>query len=350
MLGTVALWTSARGTRIGVSIFVCGAILNLIMIKFNGARLDLTGIIQFLQRAGWFSTGLILPVMIIFLARQGAGLAEAEGLRAGRAAERVRTLRDLHDTALQTLGQIARTTVSAFRSDHSIFDEIYRIAIWQANILSRALEQDDVEIHGGLYNALLALVQEFSMKGMYVELVAVRTRYLLSTAITESLIGAVREALTNALKHAKTSHVVVHVRESSDAIDIAVRDQGIGFDTLAVNEGFGLQHSIRGRLAEMGGTAYIWSEPGHGTRVEITAPRHTAVGALENSAWNEPIVSTIGMQGTASTELISRGLNWFIVAALVYRIGFGPLQSAECLGPIQSGSGCTVPRSPSARS
>ncbi|MTV26733.1 PspC domain-containing protein [Nitriliruptoraceae bacterium ZYF776] len=97
---------------------------------------------------------------------------------------------------------------------------------------------------------------------------------------TRALLGAVREACVNAAKHAGVDEVSVYVEVVDDEGDVTafVRDRGHGFDVDAeMRDGDphrrGLRDSIVGRLERHGGRAQIWSAPGAGTEVELTVPR-----------------------------------------------------------------------------
>ena len=91
------------------------------------------------------------------------------------------------------------------------------------------------------------------------------------------LFQSVRELLTNIVKHAAAHQVIVTVRRKESMVEIAVRDDGIGFDAgiiemrSARNIGFGL-FSIRERLEHLGGGLTVESRPGIGSLITITAP------------------------------------------------------------------------------
>ncbi len=91
------------------------------------------------------------------------------------------------------------------------------------------------------------------------------------------LFQAVRELLVNVAKHAHAKNVTVSVYSRNEHIQVAVADDGVGFDTkksesLQPNPaGFGL-FSIRERLSYIGGNLKIHSAPGKGTEITITAP------------------------------------------------------------------------------
>lgn len=91
------------------------------------------------------------------------------------------------------------------------------------------------------------------------------------------LFRAVRELLTNVVKHAKTRHVEIGVRRDADEVRVTVADDGVGLDTdrwaadAQQSQQFGL-FSIRERLTAVGGRLDIQAEPGHGCRVTLVAP------------------------------------------------------------------------------
>ncbi len=80
----------------------------------------------------------------------------------------------------------------------------------------------------------------------------------------------VREALTNAQRHAHATEVVLGLALRGDALIVSVRDNGRGFDAGAIRSepGHGL-HNLRARLARVGGELAVTSRPGDGTRVEM---------------------------------------------------------------------------------
>ncbi len=79
------------------------------------------------------------------------------------------------------------------------------------------------------------------------------------------------EAMQNAAKHADgAAAVVVEISDNGD-LRFEVRDDGPGFDPLAVVGGAGLT-SMRDRVAAVGGDVSIESRPGGGTRVRGVDP------------------------------------------------------------------------------
>jgi PAS domain S-box-containing protein len=91
------------------------------------------------------------------------------------------------------------------------------------------------------------------------------------------LFESVRELLFNVVKHARTGSAEVSLRRVDDHLQVAVSDQGAGFDPNAMpaagedGRGLGL-FAIRERLGFMGGTLQIQSAPGQGSRLILTVP------------------------------------------------------------------------------
>jgi signal transduction histidine kinase len=90
----------------------------------------------------------------------------------------------------------------------------------------------------------------------------------------DALVHVVREAVTNAVKHARPSSIAV-VLDHGDEWYLSVRDDGCGFDSagaaVAALQGFGLK-SMRMRVGGLGGRLDLRSVPGAGTIVEVTLP------------------------------------------------------------------------------
>ncbi len=91
------------------------------------------------------------------------------------------------------------------------------------------------------------------------------------------LFHAVRELLLNVAKYAEANTVEVSVRLEGASVEVAVEDDGVGFDLSAAGSragkagGFGL-FSIKERLASIGGELRISTSPGRGTRATLAVP------------------------------------------------------------------------------
>ena len=98
----------------------------------------------------------------------------------------------------------------------------------------------------------------------------------MSEEIRITLFKATKELLINIVKHAQASKAKVSIWREDHSIRIRVEDDGVGFSTpegkqLRKTTGFGL-FNIRERIKYLGGDVVIESEPGRGTRVNLSAP------------------------------------------------------------------------------
>lgn len=96
----------------------------------------------------------------------------------------------------------------------------------------------------------------------------------LAPELERAMIGIVREALHNVRKHANAESVRLEVRRAEDGVEIAVIDDGIGFEGPSPNGHFGLEQ-IRDLAEETGGRLETRSAPGAGTSVRAWIPLAT---------------------------------------------------------------------------
>jgi len=85
---------------------------------------------------------------------------------------------------------------------------------------------------------------------------------------------AVRQCLSNVAAHAGTDSAELTVIATDSQVCIMVIDSGVGFVEAEMNgDRLGLRHSVRGRIAEVGGSVQVWTAPGAGTAVSMLVPR-----------------------------------------------------------------------------
>lgn len=94
-----------------------------------------------------------------------------------------------------------------------------------------------------------------------------------SPEIKGQLLRILREAVTNAVKHARASELSVSLSLRDGYIRLSVQDNGCGFVPHDSNgdEAFGLT-SMQERAQDLGGTLSIDSMPGNGTRIVASIP------------------------------------------------------------------------------
>ncbi|WP_448627604.1 sensor histidine kinase [Geodermatophilus sp. URMC 64] len=263
--GTVVLWTAIRGWRTGAVLVAGTAGLQVAMAALNAARVDAAGIANLLQRCGLALLALLVTAGIVAFAERSARLTVRAGLRAGRLAERAAALRALHDTALAELEAVVLTTRRAGRPAAERLAAVTRRA---AELSSAAHGPRDAD----LVPALGLLAGEFSARGIDVQVVGRAPADAVAPPAVDALVGAVREALNNVVKHAGVRSAVVRVAWSSRGVEVEVADEGRGFVPARADAGFGIRNSIRARLHDAGGDAEVTSAPGRGTRVRLVVP------------------------------------------------------------------------------
>ncbi|SDY29504.1 Signal transduction histidine kinase [Amycolatopsis xylanica] len=179
-----------------------------------------------------------------------------------RAEERAEVAAHLHDSVLQALTLIHKRTEEP---------EVRRLARGterelRAWLFGRPSEDDFAA-------AIAELVAEVEDRyAVTVELVSVGSRAL--DARTRAVAGAVREALTNAAKHAGVREMSVLVEVTETEVFALAKDRGRGFDPSVHNGPHrrGIVDSIEGRVRQHGGMAEVRSIPGEGTEVELRMP------------------------------------------------------------------------------
>jgi signal transduction histidine kinase len=93
----------------------------------------------------------------------------------------------------------------------------------------------------------------------------------------EALLRVTQEALANVARHARAKHVAVSLTAGAGQLELRVRDDGAGFDTLSGGRGAGQGlANMRARAQEFGGLFSIDSKPGAGTMVTFSIPYVTA--------------------------------------------------------------------------
>src|SRR5215207_6503220 len=96
----------------------------------------------------------------------------------------------------------------------------------------------------------------------------------LPAAAAEALLASTREALRNAVRHARARHVAVNWRAIREGpllrLSSRVEDDGAGFEIGSVPaDRLGLRLSMAERMRDAGGTCSVSSERGVGTTVEL---------------------------------------------------------------------------------
>ena len=97
----------------------------------------------------------------------------------------------------------------------------------------------------------------------------------LAPGCVHHLVCIGQEAVSNAIRHAHASHIMIHLKYESDALTLAIRDDGHGFqssDHATAHGGhFGIP-VMEERARKLGGTLRLQTSVGGGTEVIVKVP------------------------------------------------------------------------------
>lgn len=239
-------------------------------------------------------TGAIIRVLEIFdleIDRKMGVMEEAQIL----AAERERLGRDLHDHTLQSVYAAGlmlnaarhapcllenevvanNLTQAALTLDHAVADIRQHIAELRTQPTSLSLAE-------GLTQLLRdSAVSSMAQVDLNLDLPEDRP---LTTRQVRHLLAIAGEALSNVARHAHARRVQLSVQVGQDTLCLSVADdgQGIPADYVA---GYGLRN-MRDRARLLDGELGIDSQPGQGTRLQLTIPCGRGLDREENDHFN----------------------------------------------------------------
>lgn len=229
---------------------------------------------QTLWFRGFVALGFALLLTLAYRLRV-ARLRELERLRVEIAA-------NLHDDVGARLTKVAMLTEfvdqqtpaadalkpqiqSVFRATRDVIRSMDEV-VWTINPKNDTLEN--------LANYVFQYAQEyFQNTGVRcrLDLPAQLPERVLSTELRHNLFMAVKEALSNVLKHAGATEARISLAASDTTLTLTIADNGKGFSPAQVRPGGDGLHNMRERLEQSGGRLFLESSPGQGTTVHLEA-------------------------------------------------------------------------------
>ncbi len=198
--------------------------------------------------------------------------------------ERNRLARDLHDSVKQQIFAIqtsAATAQARFASDPSGASgaieqvrESAREAMAEMEAMLDQLRAAPLE-NVGLVEALRKQCEALRFRtGAEVQVTVgeLPPSHSLPPGAQEVVFRVAQEALANAGRHARATHVTVTLDSTEHSLQLRIEDDGIGFDAGQAGGGMGLGN-MRSRAAAIGGTIAVTTGPGNGTLVRLSVPR-----------------------------------------------------------------------------
>jgi signal transduction histidine kinase len=289
-----AIWAGlAWGTAYGAVLGFCFAVFRT---TSAGGSADLrTAISQ-----GLFAPAAALAIAAVALgmlkaARRADDLAQAAYAREAAAAmdralaaERDQLDRLVHDDVLTTL------TAAAHVQDGAAVEATKSLAsatlVKLDELCSKAETDGAVTLSGLVQLAQTSALQVSPAVLFGTALPESLDGERLPAAAAEALLASTREALRNAVRHARARHVAVNWRAIREGpllrVSSRVEDDGAGFEIGSVPaDRLGLRLSMAERMRDAGGTCSVSSEPGVGTTVELA---WTGASTAPNSPTRSP--------------------------------------------------------------
>lgn len=215
---------------------------------------------------------------------------EAENARIARGEDLARrTTAAVHDTLLNDLAIVMNAPDEIDgRVRARLHQDIETLigAEWlrTSSELTLVDEQDS-----SLRNELMKLISGFQWRGLSVHVTGSGDGiYQLAPATVTALIEAMTAALENVVRHSGADVAEVELVYSPGFVTVMIADEGIGFDPEAVPvDRLGIRVSIESRIEAIGGRVEVWSSPGAGTSIALTAPIATVLRENEASRHRE---------------------------------------------------------------
>ena len=200
--------------------------------------------------------------VVVELSRQAEQAQAVAVATQAATAERERLAREVHDGVLQVLALVSRS------SDDP---QLASLAGGQEQALRR-LVAGPATVPVGTADLVALLPARAG-----VEVSAPAGPVELPAATAQQLAAAVSAAVDNALQHGGTTAWLL-VEDEPGVVTVTVRDDGPGIAPGRLEQAerqgrLGVARSVRGRLADLGGTVCVVSTPGQGTEVELRVPR-----------------------------------------------------------------------------
>ncbi|MGW4422968.1 MacS family sensor histidine kinase [Streptosporangium sp. NPDC004631] len=267
MGGAVLAWGVYGGRRAGA---VAALIVSLADLWLRGVRgpdfetLPINGTVLL------FLAGVLVGHVARLARRAEERLQRAIEIEvAGR--ERERIARGIHDSVLQVLALVQRRG----QEIGGEAAELGRLAGEQETALRELVRLRPEPSAAGTAD-LRALLQVYGSASVTVS--APATPLTLPAAAAGELAAAVGAALDNVTRHCgPQAPAWVFAEGEGSVVTVTVRDEGPGIppgrlEEAAAGGRLGVAQSIRGRIADLGGTVTVFSVPGEGTEVEMSVP------------------------------------------------------------------------------
>jgi signal transduction histidine kinase len=191
--------------------------------------------------------------------------------------ERARIAQDLHDDLGTSLTQISlmsslldrenaapaetRSLTREIRATSRTMVAALNEIVWAVNPKNDSLN----ELAGYLGNVAEAFFRSGAIR-CRLDIPNDLPDHPLTSEVRHGLFLAFKEAINNVAKHSLATEIQVRIRCPESELQLAIQDDGTGFDPAAKRPGNGLMN-MRQRLEKMGGTCEVRSAPGEAATI-----------------------------------------------------------------------------------
>ena len=195
----------------------------------------------------------------------------------GEERERVRVARDLHDGLGGMLAGV-KLNLSGWANDHAdvpqdkdlgkVIDQLDS-SVTELRRIARNMIPETL-LNFGLEQALKDLVTFYMKDDLNIDFQPFNIARDIPISTQLNIYRVVQELLSNAVKHANATELVLQCSQNEKNFLITVEDNGRGFDPdkLKTSKGIGL-HNLQSRVEFMNGKMELITAPGEGTTVNI---------------------------------------------------------------------------------
>lgn len=199
--------------------------------------------------------------------------------------ERKRIAREIHDELGQTLLALridvsmldARTGKTHPKLNQKVRDALGHIDATVKTIRTIINNLRPAVLDLGLSAAIEWQVAEFRRRtGIDCDLVMSEREFIVDDMRATSLFRILQESLSNVIRHANASHVLIELRQENDKLVMKITDNGVGIYPGSPKSGnsFGLV-GVEERIHALNGEFHILSAPGEGTTLTFHIPLST---------------------------------------------------------------------------
>jgi len=167
-----------------------------------------------------------------------------------------RDLRDANVPQAETAGQLGKELGTALTQARNLAHELYSVS----------------PTPEGLFEALQNLAERVATeRGIACGFVSEPTVLINNPTVSSHLYRLAQEAVHNALKHSGATRIDIELTRRPDAVDLKVRDNGIGFSPQAGSRGLGLR-TMEQRARLIGARLTVQTRPAGGVEVICSVP------------------------------------------------------------------------------